>query len=287
MPLPPFLRRKTPAAAPPAPEGSPEVARTRARRRLIGALLLLGVGVIAFPLLFETEPRPIPVDLPIIVPSKDGAPPLAMPGGSGQVGGAGAVAGGASRPGLGASRPPLPMITESPTDPAPSPAVVAASGAASSTAAVGAPPKSGSSTGTAPGAAVVSSTPPSNAPTAAARAAASAPRPVAAKPPAATPGPQAAPSPSGAAPSPPAAASAPGTAERYVVQIGAFAEDKTVREVRAKAAKAGLDTFTQVVTVEAGTRTRVRIGPFPRRQDAEAAAAKAKKAGLPASVLKL
>lgn len=72
-----------------------------------------------------------------------------------------------------------------------------------------------------------------------------------------------------------------------MLQIGAFAEDKTVREVRAKAEKAGLVTYTQVVTVEGASRTRVRVGPFPRREDAEAAAAKARKAGLPAAVLKL
>ncbi len=54
-------------------------ARTRAKRRLIGAVLLLGIGVIAFPLLFETQPRPIPVDIPIEIPRKEGAPPLVMP----------------------------------------------------------------------------------------------------------------------------------------------------------------------------------------------------------------
>lgn len=56
-----------------------EVARARARRRLIGAVVLLGVGVVAFPLLFETQPRPIPVDIPIEIPSRDGQPPLALP----------------------------------------------------------------------------------------------------------------------------------------------------------------------------------------------------------------
>jgi DedD protein len=56
-----------------------EQARVRAKRRLIGAVVLLGVGVIAFPLLFETQPRPIPVDIPIVIPPRDGAPPLALP----------------------------------------------------------------------------------------------------------------------------------------------------------------------------------------------------------------
>jgi DedD protein len=52
------------------------VARLRARRRLIGAALLLGAGIIGFPLLFETQPRPIPVDIPIDIPAREGAAPL-------------------------------------------------------------------------------------------------------------------------------------------------------------------------------------------------------------------
>lgn len=59
--------------------GSLAAARTRARRRLIGATLLVLVGVIGFPLLFDTAPRPLPVDIPIEIPRKDSAPPLAAP----------------------------------------------------------------------------------------------------------------------------------------------------------------------------------------------------------------
>ncbi|HVQ04293.1 MAG TPA: SPOR domain-containing protein, partial [Burkholderiaceae bacterium] len=40
---------------------------------------MLGVGVIGFPLLFETQPRPIPVDIPIEIPRKEGAPSLPLP----------------------------------------------------------------------------------------------------------------------------------------------------------------------------------------------------------------
>lgn len=77
-----LFKRSAPAA--PAVAGGAaaqgvDEARARARRRLIGAVLLLGVGVIAFPLLFETQPRPIPVDIAIEIPRKDGAPPLAVP----------------------------------------------------------------------------------------------------------------------------------------------------------------------------------------------------------------
>ena len=92
------------AASPGAdPAQAVDAARTRARRRLIGAVLLLGIGVIAFPLLFETQPRPIPVDIPIEIPRKEGAPPLAVP---------------APRPAaVAASKPaPAPVITESKAD---------------------------------------------------------------------------------------------------------------------------------------------------------------------------
>lgn len=54
-------------------------ARVRARHRLIGAAVLVMLGVIAFPVLFETEPRPVAVDIPIEIPRKETAPALAMP----------------------------------------------------------------------------------------------------------------------------------------------------------------------------------------------------------------
>lgn len=54
-------------------------ARVRARRRLIGAVLLLGLGLVAFPLIFETQPRPVPVDVALDIPDAAKAPPLALP----------------------------------------------------------------------------------------------------------------------------------------------------------------------------------------------------------------
>jgi DedD protein len=69
--------------------------------------------------------------------------------------------------------------------------------------------------------------------------------------------------------------------------VGAFADDKAVREVRAKVEQLGLRTYTQVVHVAAGDRTRVRIGPFDQREQAEATVARLKKAGLPATVMAL
>ena len=71
------FKRKKPAA--PEAGDSVQSARIRARQRLIGAAVLVIAGIIGFPLLFETGPRPLPVDVPIEIPSKEGAAPLALP----------------------------------------------------------------------------------------------------------------------------------------------------------------------------------------------------------------
>src|SRR3954469_8884110 len=89
-------RAKSPACQAPAPNPAESAeavrdARARARRRLMGATVLLLVGVIGFPLLFETQPRPIPADLPIEIPPRNGTgpepgplrPPHAAPTGAG------------------------------------------------------------------------------------------------------------------------------------------------------------------------------------------------------------
>lgn len=64
-----------PAPAP-APE-SVEAMRKRARYRLAGAALLVLAGVIGFPILFDNQPRPIAVDIPIDIPDKAKVKPLA------------------------------------------------------------------------------------------------------------------------------------------------------------------------------------------------------------------
>ena len=73
----PDIAAEAPAAAEP---DAVAAARTRARRRLLGATVLLGLGVIGFPLLFETQPRPVPINIPIEIGRKDGVPPLVPPG---------------------------------------------------------------------------------------------------------------------------------------------------------------------------------------------------------------
>ena len=53
--------------------------RRRARHRLIGASVLVLLGVVGFPLLFDTQPRPISVDIPIEIPAKNMPAPAVKP----------------------------------------------------------------------------------------------------------------------------------------------------------------------------------------------------------------
>ena len=82
------------------------------------------------------------------------------------------------------------------------------------------------------------------------------------------------------------AAAAP-AGQRFIVQVGAFADAAAARETRQKVEKLGLKTYTQVANTASGSRIRVRVGPFASRDAADAALAKAKSAGLAAVVMTL
>ena len=74
MPLPSFLQRLRGKAAsgqpeaeqPPLSASDVEATRVRARRRLIGMVVLVGAGIIGFPWLFETQPRPMSQDVEMV-----------------------------------------------------------------------------------------------------------------------------------------------------------------------------------------------------------------------------
>lgn len=77
-----FRLSRAPAVAEavaPTPTESVEALRRRARHRLIGATVLVLLAVIVFPLVFDTQPRAIPVDVPIIIPDRNKAKPLVSP----------------------------------------------------------------------------------------------------------------------------------------------------------------------------------------------------------------
>ncbi len=258
---PPPKRRAAAAAAEPLRTGDDDLvaaARTRARRRLVGALVLLAVGVIGFPILFETQPRPLPLDTPIEAPRRE-ASALPLPAATPPRG----------RP---APLPVLPADAGNETAAAPPSAAAPAPQAAPAPAAPIAP---GATTTPAPAPRAESAiTPVVTTP---------APKPAAAPP---QPAPSAAAAPAVPAPAAPATAATPANG-RFVVQVGAYTDAGTLRDARAKVEKLGMKTYTQVVENDAGKRTRVRLGPFATREEADAAAAKVKRAGLPAAILAL
>ena len=47
-----------------------EAVRRRARYRLIGSVVLVTIAVVGFPLLFDTQPRPVSMDTPIVIPPR-------------------------------------------------------------------------------------------------------------------------------------------------------------------------------------------------------------------------
>jgi len=230
-----------------------EALRKRAKQRLIGASILVLVGVIGFPLVFDTQPRPIPVDIPIEIPDRGKAA-----GATNSAVGSVSVAAGAASAGATSG----PTSNQSPAFVAPvlEPTAAAAPAASAPTAAAPVPP--------APPA-VVAAKPAAEASAPAARAAASAADGDRAK--ALLEG---------------KPASAAGE-DRFVVQVGAFAEVARAREARQKLEKAGLKTYTQVAETKEGKRIRVRVGPFESRAEADKAAAKVKGLDLPATVLTL
>lgn len=312
-------------------------ARARARRRLMGATVLLLIGVIGFPLLFETQPRPIPVDLPIEIPARNAAgvaevsAPATTHAGAGAAVSATAAAsvGGAESVSYDARPASASPVASAPT-PAARPSAFAALAAALTPGALR--PGDASASSAAPAAAVAASTaassvaqsrayinpamrpgkhpaadaqasavkPPTIALTPPKPASAAASRPVAAahaSPPPQLPPPTsttAAPANSGAQAAAllagnaaPNASDAAAGGSRFVVQIGAFADDVKMRDARGKVEKLGLKTYTQSVDTPGGKRVRLRVGPFPTKAEADRTASKIKGDGLPAAVLVL
>ena len=255
-------RSRRASASPADAAEAVQQARTRARQRLVGAVVLLGIGIIGFPLLFETQPRPIPVDLPIEIPRKESAPLLHMPATRLQPARSAEPKAPASAPG---------EIVETAAEggheipaPASAPVVAAPVPAASKAGPKAASPKP-----------AVAAEKPS---TGEAAHPAAAQKPV---PSAAEEGIRAKALLEGKA------AAGGDAAGRYVVQVGAFAEVTAARETRLKVEKLGLKTYTQVVETDAGKRIRVRVGPFASRDEADKAASKLKAAGLGSAVLTL
>lgn len=281
-----FLKGKsTPGATPTRAAAAADAvgeARSRARRRLIGAAVLVGLGVIGFPLLFETQPRPIAVDVPIEIPRKDAAAPLSPPRAAAPA----RPAASTPAPGAPAAAATAPkkdeVITESRADAGrevalrePSPAVVAAPASA---------PVASKPAASAPAAKPASNTPAANV----AKAPTEAPKPAATDAARAKALLEGKDTTLAKADSPAAKGTdAAAATTRMVVQVGAFADANAAKDMRQRVEKLGLKTYTQVVETDSGKRIRVRVGPFPSREEADKVAERIKAAGIQASVLTL
>ncbi|SFA70392.1 DedD protein [Collimonas sp. OK607] len=253
--------------------------KKRARRRLVGAVALVLAVVIVLPMILDSEPKSLPNDIAIQIPSRDKVDASA---------GANASASAASvsnSSGLDQQEEIVDPASSTPVapTPAPPPATVAkpaVSDNAGNTAAT--PPK------------VVAAAPPE---------AASKPEP---KPepkpkpeakPEAKPKPKAEPSQvadkqddaaraqailDGRGGAAPAADKKPG---KFVLQVAALATQDKVDELQGKLKDAGIHSYTQKVPTQAGERIRVRVGPFSSKEEAEKTRAKLAKLGLSGSLI--
>lgn len=268
-----FSTSSSPAASHGAdPAEVVRVARVSARRRLIGAALLLGVGIVGFPLLFETQPRPIPVDIPIDIPSRESAAPLVTP---------------ASRTGSArndVARAPVVEPTVSPaarvasTPAAPRVQPVASAPAVPARASEAKPepkPVPKPETKPEPKPAPKPETKPEPKP-----------EPKPAPKPETKPEPKPAPKPAETKPAPKPAEAAADNG-RFVVQVGAYLEVQAARDARQKLESMGYKTYTQVIESDTGRRIRVRVGPYPTKAEADKIATRIKSSGMQAAVLLL
>jgi DedD protein len=250
-------------------------ARTRARRRLIGASLLVLMGIVAFPILFESQPRPIPVDIPIDIPRAEDAPPLRIP----------PAVSSAPAPTIPAARSQV-VVVESAV-----PASSTASTAKPTQAVV--PSAAAEAASKAAAAKVVADKEKADKQKAdkdktkeaerASREAAQKANNDAARAKALLEGKDVKAKESSSEGSNKTAA----TAGRFVIQVGAYADADAAKDVRQKVEKLGLKTYTQVVETSSGSRTRVRVGPVDSKEQADKVLERLKAAGVSAVVLTL
>lgn len=298
MPLPSFLQRFSRKASPGQPADavslSPsdvEATRVRARRRLIGMVVLVAAGLIGFPWLFETQPRPMSSDVQIVQAGGEasgdvqvsGAVPARTPRiATGRVAVSGIVA--PSAPveqdvpvAPSAGKPPVEtVVAEPPVREASRPAAASKPAVKPAQKLVDKPvPKQ-------PERPSDKMAKPADKP-----ADKSADKP-SAKPAAKEPGREAAKDkPKETAKSNDKQADKDKTPTRYVVQYGAFADANTAHEARMKIERLGVKTYAQQVDTPAGKRIRVRMGPYTDKAEAEKAMATLRKAGLTGALLTL
>jgi DedD protein len=221
--------------------------RKRARRRLVGAIVLVLLVVVFLPMALDNEPKPLAPNVDIQVPSLDSAekkfpaatpPPAAQPSAA------------------------PPAIAPSPApQPEPAPALAA--------------PKAEAPV-VAPEVAMPVPTPERDKKPEATK------KPVADK----NPGLAKSPSPKATTPEPTKSA-AQLEAQGYVVQLGAFSNAANANHLYQKLRAARFPAYLERVNTDGSTRTRVRAGPFPTEDAADKARQKLLQVGLAKGTLKI
>ncbi|MFO1284064.1 MAG: SPOR domain-containing protein [Burkholderiales bacterium] len=259
--------------------------KRRGRRRLVGAVVLALVAAVVVPMLLESEPRPLGEDVSVRIPPVDDARPANKLGAA-----------------KGRTEPPRPEVSADgkgvaakpdagvATPPADGPGVAPPPAATPSTLAN--PVTTPAAATPAPTAPEPSSAPRKSLPDAEKSVLAPGTRPVPLEPSkaaldaprsestpagstvtksAAGPPPSAAPkAPAAATPAPKAAPAPAATTpkEGYVVQLGAFTDDKGANALANRLKKAGYVAYTEALATSRGSMWRVRVGPFPTRDAA-------------------
>lgn len=261
---------------PPTASESVEAMRRRARHRLVGAAVLVLIGVVGFPLLFDSQPRPIAVDIPIEIPDKGKVRPLGAPAlpAATQASGVVIEEREESAPATAAASQPKVALAE--TKVAAAKPEAKPEPKAETKADAKAPSKAEAKPETKPAEKIITEK--------SAEAHPAGKSADAAKAQALLDGKSA---PEAKATDKKAEKKPAADAGRFVVQVGAYNEPAKLQEARSKVEKAGFKTYTQVVGAKDSQRTRVRIGPFASKAEAQKAADKLKKLNLPAAILEL
>lgn len=249
--------------------------RRRARRRLIGAIVLALAAVVLVPLLLESDPKPLGEDVAVKIPpisegkfagkageKRKGAEPASAA--EAKVEPAPPAAAAATETAKDAAKDAAKALTEMPKESATvAPATPMAKSLASAEQRVLAPP---------------AKPVPAPAPTPAKVAAPSAAKDVVPAPAPKSVEPQPAPK-SGEprAVEPKAAEADKGSG--HAVQLAAFTDDKGANALAAKLKKSGYPAYTEPYDTSRGKLWRVRVGPYPSRDAAEEVRAKLKAEG--------
>ena len=222
-----------------APDINVDDLRRRARRRLLGAIVLALAAVIIVPMLLESEPKPLGEDVSVRIPPEDNAKFVNRLSDKGTKSNA-VVSATKSEPEKEAGK----------AEPATGPA---------------APPESASA---------VTNVPPPKKSIALAEqkvlGGTVKPAGTAAPVPAPAAVPAAAPSPAGntTAMDPNNGATTDAPREGYSVQLAAFADDKGANALANKLKRADYPAYTEPLATSKGTLWRVRVGPYPSRDAA-------------------